>query len=146
MPKTKPNEKCPCGSDIKYKKCCSKGDMDTRYNGEEDNFDPKVGHPISSDRVQRLSDYFMDRYSMKSIDVSDAICTLNENRIHRANAGRDVCVIAERRESNESLFIKKGDGNSDIIVIFRNNFQCFNYDTEYDAAMEAIHKALRNRK
>lgn len=53
MTKTKPNEKCPCGSDVKYKKCCAIADR-TEKQGNELNFELAMeSKTITSARIQQ---------------------------------------------------------------------------------------------
>lgn len=45
-----------------------------------------------------------------------------------------------RNEQNESVFDKKGVKEEDIMVIYQNNYQLFNYENEYDKATKAMNK------
>ena len=144
MTKTKPNEKCPCGSDVKYKKCCAVSDRMEKQDIElkfEENILSMESKEITHPSLQRISTYFLDRYNTMSIDMSDEINTRTLNKLHGIYIGKNIFLLLNRNEANDSVFIKYGACNNDnIMVIYRKNFQCFNYGSEYDKAMSEIHK------
>ena len=141
MPKTKPNEPCPCGSEKKYKKCCSANDTSKRFD-ELDAIAPTEGHEISSPQVGQLHDHF-SKFKIPVLDMTNKINAQNFGFINSSNMTRKVCIVTRLNETNVSLFKMKCDDESDTMLIYKNNFQCFKFDTEYDEALSAIHKFMR---
>jgi hypothetical protein len=137
MPKIKPNEKCPCGSNIKYKKCCSSTDFTKKLDQQDiekkkDNI--IAAETVSSTKVKSLMNYFLVKYKLESVDISN-----NANqRIIQKHTSKPVFVIVEKNETNTGLFKKYGDDMSNVIVFYKRNYQGFNYETEYDQAIKAI--------
>lgn len=73
--------------------------------------------------------------------MSDEINTRTLNKLHGIYIGKNIFLLLIRNETNDSVFNKyKAGKNDNIMVIYRNNFQCFNYDSEYDKAISEIHK------
>lgn len=146
MPKTKPNEKCPCNSGIKYKKCCSKKDALAKQQATE-RFETSLrvleGKPIESERLSRINTYFLERYHIPSIDMSDTITIGNFTSIHSRYSGRNVFLLLERNENNASVFERKDAADCDILISYKRYYQAFKYESEYDDAMKEIHKWIR---
>ncbi len=64
----------------------------------------------------------------------------NEKVIHAANVNRNVVILLERTLENIALFMKRGD--SDVMVLYKNHYQCFNYEKEYDEDLAELHKVI----
>ena len=142
MPKTKPNEKCPCDSGLKYKKCCHRADRQQRQAAVlefEDKLSILESKEIKSSNLQRINTYFLERYSVPSIDMSDTMNVGNFTAIHSRYTGKNMFLLLEKNTFNEGAFEKKGATDCDIMVSYKKYFQAFNYDTEYDDAMKVIH-------
>ena len=91
MPKTKPNETCPCGSGSKYKKCCQMQDAQQRLV-ELEELAPTEGHEASSDEVRTLVSHFC-KYDIPVLDMSYKLNIHNLNSIYGANVKRRVCIV-----------------------------------------------------
>jgi hypothetical protein len=147
MGKTKPNEKCPCGSNIKYKKCCSRSEEEAREaqrREEKEQFAALLkqieeSHIIDA-RLLKLQTHFNSKYGLQSIDLSDTVNAGNLTKIHVHYKPQRIILMMARNEHNEGAFTKKGAKDEDIMIIFRNNYQLFNYDKEYEEAIKAIDK------
>lgn len=147
MGKIKPNEKCPCGSNLKYKKCCSAietAQKEMQRQQEVEKFatmlEATKSTPITDDRLLRLQIYFGERYKLPSLNMSDTINAGNLTRIHTHYKSQKVFLMLARNEQNEGVFEGKGAKEEDIMVIYRNNYQLFNYDKEYDEATKVMDK------
>jgi hypothetical protein len=144
MPKTKPNEQCPCGSGTKYKKCCFQMEQ-AKQHSDSVKFDEMLlaleAKPITEPSLVRISTYFLDRYNTMSINMSNDIDSGTLTRIHSKYSKKNMFLLLARNEINDGVFNRKGaSSNEDTMIIYQGHFQCFNYEKEYNEAMEAIHK------
>jgi len=144
MPKPKRNGPCPCGSDVKYKKCCENKDMTERMDACSVNV--RTGEPIKSEKMLRMNQYLLDRYQMRAINLTNSLSNFTFNRINSENAKRNVVVVAERTETNESVFVKKGEESSDMILLYKANYLCFNYEEEWDEMIKSLDNLIRPSK
>lgn len=157
MPKIKPNEKCPCDSGIKYKKCCSKADQQEKLRQVKE-FADLLLHTeqksIQSEGLQRLNTYFLDRYKIPSIDLTDVVTGFNLKKVHGNYASKNMFLLVERNDNNDSAFLSKGaktlgtteSGVEDTMVIYKNNFLLYHSDTEHDDAIEKIHEWFKSKR
>ena len=149
MPKIKPNEKCPCMSGIKYKKCCSKKIEDDKHALAEEFItllQETEEASITSDVLQRINTTVLDRYARPSIDMTPLLTSLNMSKIHGYYKDKRVLLMVERNEMNDSAFSGKGAKRSteplaeDIMLIYKNHFLQFHYETEFNDAMKEFGK------
>jgi len=134
------NDPCPCKSGKKYKKCCQLAEVQRQRAAQErleSALDALKDRPIEDEWLQRLNTYFLDRYGLQSSDVSSLSTSRELNRMHQ-NSGKQVLLL-RRNDINESIFSSK-EADGDVMVIYRNNYQAFHYETEYDNALKEIHK------
>lgn len=153
--KVKPNERCPCGSGIKYKKCCSVAEqqakIDLLMNFSEMLLANEKGS-IKTDRLRVLNSYFLDRYGVPSVDISDIVDNLNLNKIHNHYMGKNIILMCERNESNNLAFTCKGGklldnpDHENIMIIHKNKFLQFRHETEREDALKEIDVWLSNKK
>ena len=137
MVKTKPNEKCPCGSGNKYKKCCLNDDMDKK----EQSTIPHVATEDDAIKIKRLSEYYMDQYNSTSIDLSNKVTLSNYRKLLNAHVDTSVFLLILRNEQNSFLFTKfKAEYQSQTMVVYKKMHLCFDYELEYQVAMDQIHK------
>lgn len=144
MPKVGRNEPCPCDGGKKYKNCCETKDIEALKKGS--GFDVRAGEPIESERMLRLNQYLLDRYQMRVVNVTNMLSTFTVNRINSENSKRDVVVAAERCECNDGVFQRKGEDVSDVILIYKNNYLCFNYENEWDDMIKKLDNLIRSSK
>lgn len=128
MNKTRRNQLCPCNSNKKYKKCCEPKNREILLDLP---INVRVSEPIKSERMIRLNQYLLQRYQILLINVTNMLSSFTMERINKVNCERDVVVAAERLECNEDVFLSKGKDNSDMMVLYKNNFIFFNYDKEW---------------
>lgn len=147
--KVGPNERCPCSSGLKYKKCCFRTDHQAKINlaaqftdmltANENNTESK------SKQLEDLCKYFLSRYNVSSIDITSIATSASVlNRINGHYGEKDIILICERNELTESVF--KGEDNQNIMIIYKNRFLQFNYETEKDDAYNELHKWIVNKK
>jgi hypothetical protein len=92
------------------------------------------GHDISSERVQTVVDYIKSHDpDVKVIDVSNILNNTTENRIYE---NMSTFILAERNDSNDSIFAKRdqGETHSNMLAVYKGTFKCFNFDTEWEQA------------
>ena len=120
MVKVGPNDKCNCGSNLKYKKCCLLKDIENQYQEslyEESN--------VITDALLILKNKFPN---IEFKNVSDKLRT-NNYRTMQINHYRDnVCQIAERTNLNEGVFKKRNNGNEDydLLLMYRGAYRILN--------------------
>lgn len=151
--KVGPNDRCPCSSGLKYKKCCFRTaqqakirvavQFDEMLQANENKME------IKSEQLEDLCTYFLDRYGVSSIDITGIVTDLTLSKINGYYGEKNIILICERNEVTESAFICKGakpQDNQNIMIIYKNRFLQFNYDTEKDEAFNEMHKWLINKK
>lgn len=148
MPKIKPNENCPCGSMKKYKKCCLIKTMEQDMQRLQE-FNQSLDILYSKEIFEELrdiSDYFKSHHDVHSIDITTIVNNLNLNQIYDRYKKTHTMLLVRRNQDNESVFkMKKAKSNEDIIVIYRNHIQMFNYSSEYHDAITEINKWFKGR-
>lgn len=140
MPRIKPNDKCPCGSGIKYKKCCEREAMQLKQQ-TRDMFAAQMAGlsaEFTDERLQRVHDMLQDRYSMQSLDASIVLADWSVQKVNDHFKSQSVALLAARNSETEAAFRSKTKEDEDIFVIYRGKYQLFKYDTEFDKAMDAI--------
>ena len=152
-----PNERCPCASGLKYKKCCFRTDQQAKISLAQQ-FDAmltaneRAEDGMSSERLQDLCTHFTKQYDTSSIDITNIVTELNLNKIHGHYGGKNLVLLCERNAKTESVFLNKGAKTVDqanhenIMVTYKNGFLQFNYDTEKEEALNELHKWFKNKK
>lgn len=118
MVKIGSNDKCPCGSNLKYKKCCLSKDIETKFKEslykESD---------IITDALPILKQHFPE------IEFKNVTEKLNVNtyRTLQINHFKDnVCQIAERTKLTEGVFKERDsstDGDYDLLLMYRGAYR-----------------------
>lgn len=120
-----PNNKCPCGSGLKFKFCCSK-----RKIQEQDEQDKLLsdGHEISSDQIQEVKDELQEMYQdHKVIDITNILNPDSYKPIQIRNYKEKTIMIAERKDHSEEVFSTRGPKQVNMIIMYRGAFQCFEF-------------------
>jgi len=143
MTKTKRNELCPCDSGKKYKKCCLITNEKEKYDRNESTNDIRIGKPLDTERLHRINQYLLDRYSIRAINVTDILSSMNVNLINKENRNRNIVVVAERKHTNETVFKQRGGPENDMLIMYNNNYLCFNYDSEWDEMITRLHELMK---
>lgn len=144
MAKIKPNEKCPCGSGNKYKRCCQLLKFQ-QQEAKADKFQQLLhdneSKEIMDPELSALNTYFLDRYRTLCTDITDIVDMSNLNMIHSEYRKKRRVLLLKRSDATEAIFKSKNAGqNDDVLVIWKNNFLAFNYEQELDEARKEIHK------
>jgi len=153
--KVGPNERCPCSSGLKYKKCCFKTDQQSKIDLSAQFTEMLIanenkmgsGSGSGSGQLEDLCTYFLDRYGVPSIDITGIVTDTTLNRINAHYGGKNIILICERNEQTESAFMRKEAQTKDnIMIIYKSRYLQFNYDTEKDDALTELHKWFINKK
>lgn len=145
MPKTKPNQPCPCGSDIKYKKCCMSKDYAVKAAQEEkerellDKFMQEKALIDTNPRISQLRQDLPEGESTKIYNITALATSSNFNQICSLYSGKGYIVV-ERNASTEAVFNNKKAKYEDFMVIKQNHYLCFDYQKEYKEALTEIRK------
>lgn len=141
MPKPQRNEKCPCGSDKKYKQCCLKKDEDKKvaeiekYSKGQDDF---------SENLKMFADYLQEEYSdHKVINISSLLTPDNYRVFQIKNYEEKVIMVAEKNETNAGVFASRGIDN-DMIVMYRGSYRSFK-NNEMMSVLDSIDKMIQTR-
>jgi hypothetical protein len=114
------NERCPCGSERKYKVCC--------MAKESANKEQQLEEMLTLDQRAEPSDYMavyreslVCRYAdHRVIEISNNLTALNFNIYQNKNAGKPIIMLAERKPSNQLVFDKRqGGADADAMVLYR---------------------------
>ena len=138
--KIKVNEKCICGSNLKYKKCCmnkqitedAKWTTTQTYNSEEI---LKV--------IEILQPEFED---ICIINITENLNATTYETYQKTNYYTNIMMIAERTAENESVFETRSNSElSTIIVMYHGAYRTFSFNnllTHTDYIIESINQML----
>lgn len=141
MKRTKPNDKCPCISNKKYKQCCMVKDMDNKSDEVKKYME---GHAVSSEIMQYFIEYFSDEYKdHKIIDITNDLIESNYKTYQLTNFSSKIIMIAQLNENNKSVFNTRSNGG-DTIIMYRGSYRTFN-GKDFDKFIESITKMIITR-
>ena len=136
------NDKCPCQSGKKYKKCCLIKDQQDKLIIASQFSD---GHELSSDNVKKVHEYLVEEYKdHKVIDVTNILNDDTYKPMQTANYNKSVIMIAERNNTNENIFSSRGPENVNLMVMYRGAYQCFE-DINFELAQDKINSMILTR-
>lgn len=136
------NEKCNCGSGKKFKSCCL-SKLEERKKEEEAKYDN--GHNDSSDKLTICAEYFREEYSdHKTIDISNYLTSDNYRNFQIRNYNKNVIMVAEKNDSNKTVFASRGPDTNDIIIMYRGSYRTCRMD-EFDKYVESIDEMIQKR-
>ncbi|ARF11928.1 SEC-C motif protein [Klosneuvirus KNV1] len=141
MPKPQRNEKCPCGSEKKYKQCCLKKDEEKRI-AELDKY--SKGQDEYSENLRMFADYLEEEYKdHKVINISSLLNVDNYRVFQIKNYEANVIMIAEKNDDNSGVFASRGIDN-DIIIMYRGSYRSFKTN-ELMSVLDSIDKMIQTR-
>lgn len=118
-------------------------DLQQKSQELADRPDDRQGEPLDSPKLFQLSEYFLDRYGLLSINVSNRMTRADADRVYKTNMGRSVILLLERNEHNEHYFVQHGASSiDDVMMIYKQRYLCFDNATEYHKALEEMHKTI----
>jgi hypothetical protein len=121
------NDKCYCGSNTKYKKCCLKKEQ-TLEELEHALF--MKGHPPSSEQTQEVMAKLLLEYKgYQVIDVSNILADDTYQKMQLMNFKHKTIMVAQKNNNNASVFDPRVGPiiDADIMVMFQGSFKCFKY-------------------
>lgn len=136
------NDKCPCGSEKKYKQCClikeeelKKKELDNYTNGQE----------TSTEYVNLIMEYLRGEYTdHKIIDITDDISKDKYRPYQIKNYTSKIIMVAEKTEKNKDVFEGRGPTDNDIIIMYRGSFRTFKR-TDLANSAHSIDKMIQTR-
>jgi len=117
MNKVKPNDKCHCGSDKKYKKCCFLSDEQERL--EENTY-------VETEAMQESIEILKLNFpTIEFKNVSDKLNSKSYISMQLQHMKDNVCLIAEKFKTNEKVFKDRDRNNEDydLILMYRGAFR-----------------------
>jgi hypothetical protein len=142
--KVKVNDRCPCDSGLKYKKCCARADQQTKLAKAEEYTEILLANERQtqwSDRLQNINTYFLERYHRPSINITEIATSETIGRISQYYSTKNIFLVCDRNATTENAFTSKGaKTGEDVMVIYKNKFLQFNWEDEKDQAYKEIHK------
>jgi len=153
MIKIKVNDKCYCGSNIKYKNCCMNKNIKNKYienintinNNEENKWTSTQS--INSDAIKQVIDILQPEF--EEICIIDITNNLNSNTYEtyqKQNYYTNIMMIADKTTENKTVFETRSNSDlSNIIVMYHGAYRTFSLSnllvrTEY--IIEAINQML----
>jgi hypothetical protein len=120
------NDKCYCGSEKKYKKCCLSNDINIKQN-EINKFEN--GHETNTENMKIVREFMSLKYDdHKVIDISDYITPQNYKIFQNKHFKEKTIMIVGKTWTNGSLFQVKGMENTDVIIMYRGSYRAFNFN------------------
>ena len=108
------NDKCFCGSDKKYKKCCF---TKTEFYKESE---------MMTNSLTILQEQFPD---IQFINVSDTLNAGTYNNLQLKQCQNNVCQVAERCNKNKQVFIERENEkskNNNLILLYKGGYRLLN--------------------
>jgi hypothetical protein len=126
MYKIKPNDKCYCNSDKKYKKCCMILDINKK-NDEENKY--INGQSTSSNKLKSLIEYYKKLFPKhKIIDITNYITIDNYKMYHIKNFNNKTIMLSEKTDINDIFFNEKtNQSNQNIILMYKGVYRAMNF-------------------
>lgn len=136
------NSRCPCESGKKYKVCCLRKDEDAK---RFEKYKYSIGQDTSTDHVTLMMEYFGGEYKdHKIIDISDGLNDENYRLYQTKNYNEKLIMIAEKNNTNQSVFKGRGPPNNDIIIMYRGSYRTF-MKNDLENVFESIDKMIQTR-
>ena len=137
MPKIKPNDKCPCHSNLKYKKCCATTiTIDPKYiNGQE----------VSHETILLVMDVLKERFKeFKFIDITNDLTDITYKEYQLKNFNTNIVMVAMKTIENTIVFIPRIDNDdSDIMVMHNGSYRTFNSNNVM-SVLDSLKTILKN--
>jgi hypothetical protein len=133
MNKLSRNDKCHCGSTKKYKICCMIHDEDTAQHSRQLEKIAKLEEQRATNQssnagrcINELSNYF-PKHSF--INITEDITANNYRAIQTRYYKTQIILIAEKTNTNASVFVGRVDNpRNDIIVMYNGAYRTFPFD------------------
>lgn len=114
----KPNEKCACGSGLKFKRCCAKQIV---------NVDHTIGHAYTPEIAHIIRDMQLEYSNHTIIDITHLLDANNYRNYQLTNYTSKIIMIALRNPDNESAFISRSISPADnVMILYRGAYRVFN--------------------
>lgn len=146
MSKMSRNDPCFCGSNKKFKKCCSeKVEELKRQEREKKDLLYVEGHDISSETLQYINDWVKKEYKdFNVIDVTKILTPFNYLAIqathYLAEYGNTI-ILAERTSLSDFVFKKRCQKYTNVIIMFKGAYHVFT-DFSFGHMEEEIKKMI----
>lgn len=140
--KIKRNDKCYCGSTKKYKMCClAKNELEKeKINDQLNN-----GHEISSQKVVECVECLREiYYDFKIMDISNYLSDDTYVTFQKRHFNNKVLMVAERNDTNNAVFKKRGPDNVNIMVMYQGAYRCFQFD-DLTFALDHINAMIKKK-
>lgn len=118
------NERCPCGSNKKYKKCCIGKDIE-----KKDALRTRIiyGDEYASPEMENLADQLKERFpDHEVIDVSKVMDDDTYRPLQMQHYKKKTIMIALRNETNDTVFHSRCPAEVNKMVLYRGAYQCLN--------------------
>ena len=113
------NDKCYCGSNKKYKKCCLSKDVEAKYKESLYNESEMMIDSLTILRAQFPNITFKD--------VSDKLTTNTYKELQIKHFRDNVCLVAERTERCEAVFNEREkdapDSNYTLLLMYHGSYR-----------------------
>ena len=152
MTKIKVNDKCTCGSNLKYKKCCmlkhyinenNINNQNNEYNHNNDkNTNYKTNTNANDDDIWRFSEVPSSTILESSIELiqkefNDRVIINITNSLNKSNYETyqiknyytNIIMIAEKSLNNSDVFVNRSNSElSNLIVMYHGSYRTFSYN------------------
>lgn len=121
------NDKCTCGSNKKYKKCCLPKQINQKM---EMNKIYSIGHETDPESVNLIEcmSYLIDTYPNHTIiNISNYLTADTYKTFQTKNYYEKTIMVAERNKTNDSVFITRGPESVDMMIMYQGAYRCFDF-------------------
>jgi len=140
MTKIKVNEKCICGSNLKYKKCCM-----NKQITEDNKWTTTQTH--NSEKILKVIEILQPEFEENCIiNITENLNATTYETYQKHNYYTNIMMIAERTPMNNSVFETRSNSElSTIIVMYHGAYRTFSFNnlqTKINYIIESINQML----
>lgn len=124
------NDKCNCGSGIKFKNCCNLIVKENKF---------MQGQITSSDKISNIIKLLQQKFSNYIfIDITDNLNETNYREYQLKNYNTNIIMVAEKKVHNNLVFIEREESpRTDIIIMHKGAYRSFIYEN-FDRILDSL--------
>jgi uncharacterized protein YecA (UPF0149 family) len=126
MIKVKRNDKCKCGSEIKYKNCCLNKDREINQEKRQEKTQELLNY-VSSNKINTIKEILEANFNNhKVVDITNILTIHSYKELQIKNFNKNIIMISEETNNNKEVFEKRRvDITDDILLLYNGNYRLF---------------------
>jgi len=97
--------------------------------------------------AEKVCNLLLEEFQVKVKDVSDTLNAITAPKLYKSCRTKNYLILAIRNAKNNVAFSQKTQNEKEnVLVIYKKQFLCFNYETEITEAIKEIHKIIESQQ